>query len=65
MKLMRKVTWKSACENFLILCDHVPGKENVIATFLSSFQMVRFRKAAPEASKDHVKILSLQELVLY
>lgn len=65
MKLMRKVTWKSACENFLILCDHVPGKENVIADSLSRFQMARFREVAPEASKDPVKIPSLQELVLY
>lgn len=65
MKLMRKLTWKSACENFLILCDHVPGKENVIADSLSRFQMARFREAAPTASKDPVNIPSLQELVLY
>jgi hypothetical protein len=65
MKLMRKLTWKSACENFLVLCDHVPGKENVIADSLSRFQMARFREAAPTASKDTVNIPSLQELVLY
>lgn len=36
IKLMRKVTWKSACENFLIQCDHVPGKDHVIADSLVS-----------------------------
>jgi hypothetical protein len=65
MKLLRKLTWKSACDNFIILCDHVPGKRNVIADSLSRFQMTKFRQAAPLASADPVEIPSLQELILY
>ncbi|XP_062566915.1 uncharacterized protein LOC134229226 [Saccostrea cucullata] len=39
MKLLRKLTWISANNNFLVLCDHVPGKINIIADSLSRFQM--------------------------
>jgi hypothetical protein len=65
MKLLRKLTWKSACDNFIITSVHVPGKENIIADSLSRFQVTKFREAAPQAEKNPVRIPSLQELVLY
>jgi hypothetical protein len=65
MKLMRKLTWKSACENFVVHCDHLPGKSNIIADSLSRFQMSKFRKAAPLACEEPETIPSMEELVLY
>lgn len=65
MKLLRKLTWISAIDNFIILCDHVPGKINFIADSLSRFQMSRFREAAPAAAATPTPVPPIQELILY
>ena len=49
MKLLRKLTWCSAVNNFFVRAEHVPGKYNDIADSLSRLQMERFRRLAPQA----------------
>ncbi|KAH3841651.1 hypothetical protein DPMN_115124 [Dreissena polymorpha] len=52
MKLMRKLTWVAATNNFTFRSLHIPGKRNIIADSLSRFQMGRFRAAAPQAKQN-------------
>ncbi|XP_071171222.1 uncharacterized protein [Mytilus edulis] len=49
MKLMRKLTWLAAINNFTFSSKHIPGVKNVIADSLSRFDFQTFRKEAPEA----------------
>jgi hypothetical protein len=47
MKLMRKLTWLSATNNFTFSSKHIPGVKNVISDALSRFDFQTFRKVAP------------------
>jgi hypothetical protein len=49
MKLMRKLTWFAAKNNFTIYSEHIPGVPNVISDALSRFDFQTFRAAAPTA----------------
>jgi hypothetical protein len=49
MKLMRRLTWCAARNNFVVLSTFVSGKSNVISDALSRFQMEKFRQLAPHA----------------
>ena len=49
MKLLRKLTWCLAVNNFFGRAEHVPGKYNDITDSLSRLQMERFRRLAPQA----------------
>jgi hypothetical protein len=49
MKLMRKLTYHSALNNYVIYAKHIPGINNSIADAISRFQMTKFRTMAPEA----------------
>ena len=49
MKLMRKLTWLAATNNFTFSSKHIPGVKNVISDALSRFDFQTFRKVAPEA----------------
>ncbi|CAG2240598.1 unnamed protein product [Mytilus edulis] len=46
MKLMRKLTWLAAINNFTFSSKHIPGVKNVIADSLSRFDFQTFRKEA-------------------
>lgn len=65
MKLMRKLTWISAINCFVIISEHVPGSQNVIADSLSRFQMTRFRQAATGARTNPEPCPTLEQLILY
>lgn len=52
MKLMRRLTWLAACNNFTFSSKHIPGTKNVISDALSRFDFQTFRKAAPAADLE-------------
>lgn len=54
MKLMRRLTWCAAKFNFIVLAEHVSGKDNVIADYLSRFQIDDFLRACPDAQPTPV-----------
>ncbi len=47
--LLRRLTWISACDQFIITARHIPGSKNQIADSLSRFSFQKFRTLAPEA----------------
>jgi hypothetical protein len=49
MKLMRKLTWLAATNNFTFSSKHIPGVTNVIIDALSRFDFQTFLKEAPDA----------------
>jgi hypothetical protein len=49
MKLMRKLTWLAATNNFTFSSKHIPGVTNVISDALSRFDFQTFRKEALDA----------------
>ena len=65
MKLMRKLTWCSAINNFTIHAKHVPGCFNSTADAISRFQMNKFRKLAPNADLHPVSSPPLEQLLMY
>ena len=64
MKLMRRLTYHCAIHNFVILAQHIPGKQNLIADALSRFQMTTFRKLAPLADETPTACVPLQHLMM-
>ena len=64
MKLLRKLTWCSAINNFFVRAKHVPGKYNDIADSLSRLQMERFRSLAPQAERSATQCPPLSDLIL-
>lgn len=50
MKLMRKLTYHSALNNFVVHAQHIPGINNCIADSISHYQMRKFRALAPHAN---------------
>ena len=49
MKLMRKLTYHSAVNNYTVHAKHIPGRYNSISDAISRFQMTKFRALAPSA----------------
>ena len=49
MSLLRRLTWLTVTNNFIIRAAHVPGHLNAIADSLSRLLFQRFRQLAPEA----------------
>ena len=64
MKLLRKLTWCSAVNNFFVRAEHVPGKYNDIADSLSRLQMERFRRLAPQADTSATQCPPLSDLTM-
>lgn len=64
MKLMRRLTLLAAKNNFVILAQHIAGKQNCIADALSRWQMTRFRGLAPHADHLPTPCRPMQELML-
>ena len=58
MKLLRKLTWCSAVNNFFVRAEHVPGKYNDISDSLSRLQMERFESLAPQAERSATQSVS-------
>ena len=61
MTLMRKLTYHSAMNNYVI---HIAGVHNNIADALSRFQMQKFRALAPHAALLPVPCLTLRHLTM-
>ena len=64
MRLMRKLTYISAINHFVIHAQHIPGKQNTIADALSRFQMTKFRRLAPQADLYPVECVAPTELLM-
>lgn len=64
MKLMRKLTFHSACHNFVIHACHIQGTKNSIADSISRYQMTRFRALAPQADLTPVPCLPASDLMM-
>lgn len=55
MRLMRRLTWTAAINNFSFSSRHIPGITNNIADALSRLQITKFRQAAPNAEPHPVQ----------
>lgn len=64
MKLMRKLTYHSAINSFIIHAKHIPGRQNCIADAISRFQMAKFRNLAPAAEMFPIPILPAEQLMM-
>lgn len=64
MRLVRKLTFHSAINNFTVHARHIPGVDNNIADAISRFQMARFRRLAPFANVLPVPCLPMSSLMM-
>lgn len=64
MKLMRKLTWCAAYNNFTIHAQHIPGVSNSKADALSRFQMDKFRRLVPTADREPTECLTWAEITM-
>ena len=63
MKFMRKLTWIAATNNFVLHARHIRGRDNSIADAISRFQMVKFRRLAPQADLEPTPCIPLENLL--
>ncbi len=61
--LLRRLTWISACDQFIITARHIPGSKNQIADSLSRFSFQKFRTLAPEADPLPTPVPPFSELI--
>lgn len=64
MGFMRKLTYHSAINNYVIHAVHIPGKFNNVADAISRFQMQRFRRLAPKADAFPIPCLPMSALMM-
>ena len=64
MKLMRKLTFLAALNNYVIHAKHIEGIRNNIADSISRYQMQRFRVLAPDAEENPTTCLTSSELMM-
>lgn len=65
MPIMRRLTWCSFINNFVLTAVHIPGKQNNIADALSRFQTDRFRRLAPLADAHPQPVPAYNSVPLY
>ncbi|XP_033749212.1 uncharacterized protein LOC117333903 [Pecten maximus] len=65
MNLMRKLTFCSMSNNFIVHARHIPGIDNSIADAISRFQMEKFRHLAPHADPFPTLCPPLSSLMLF
>lgn len=63
MPMLRRLTWISACDQFIIRAKHVPGSQNQIADSLSRFLFQKFRTLAPEADQFPTPVPPYSDLI--
>jgi len=64
MRLMRRLTWCAARDNFTVHARHIPGVKNCVADALSRFQMQKFRQLAPQADTVPTQCPSFTQLMI-
>ena len=64
MKLMRKLTFHSALNNYVIHAKHIAGVDNSIADAISRYQMTRFRMLAPYADEKPTPCLLPTQIMM-
>jgi len=63
MPFLRRLIWISACHQFIIKAEHIPGHKNEIADALSRFLFQKFRTLAPEADSNPTPVPPYSELI--
>ncbi|XP_039535194.1 uncharacterized protein LOC120484211 [Pimephales promelas] len=63
MPLLRRLTWISACDQFILIAKHILGSKNQIADSLSRFMFQKFRMLAPEADELPTPVPHYSELI--
>ncbi len=63
MPFLRRLIWISACHQFVIKAEHIPGHQNEIADALSRFLFQKFRTLAPDADSNPTPIPLYSELL--
>lgn len=64
MPFLRRITWQSVINNFILSARHVPGHANIIADVLSRFQFQTFRRLCPSANLLLTPVPSFEDLAL-
>ncbi|XP_075336600.1 uncharacterized protein LOC142397143 [Odontesthes bonariensis] len=65
MPYIRRITWQSVTENFILSARHVPGHSNLIADALSRSKFQVFRRLCPSAESSPIQCLDLEDLALH
>ncbi|XP_067260176.1 uncharacterized protein [Chanodichthys erythropterus] len=63
MPLLRRLTWLSACNQFIFKAVHIPSHQNQIADALSRFLFQKFRALAQEADPDPTPVPPYSDLI--
>ncbi|XP_014916462.1 uncharacterized protein LOC106965081 [Poecilia latipinna] len=64
MPFLRRITWQSVVNNFILSARHVPGHSNAIADALSRLQLQIFRRVCPSADLLPTSVPSFEDLIL-
>lgn len=62
--LMRRLTWFSVLNNFILRATFIPGHLNTVADALSRFKFQEFRTLCPQADHHSLPCPSFQQMVL-
>ncbi len=63
MPFLRRLIWISACHQFVIKAEHIPGHQNETADALSRFLFQKFRILAPNADPNPTPVPPYSELI--
>ena len=64
MQLIRRLTYHTAKNSFVVHAVHIAGVDNNIADAISRYQMRRFRALAPEAEDQPTPCLEMAHLLM-
>lgn len=64
MPFLRRITWQSVINNFILSARHIPGHSNAIADALSRLQFQTFRRLCPSADLLPTPVPSFENLIL-
>ena len=64
MNLMRKLSWLTFTNNFVIHVSHISGVKNCIVDSLSHLKFQTFRRLVPSADMSSTKVPPMEEWVL-
>ncbi|XP_062249448.1 uncharacterized protein LOC133958576 [Platichthys flesus] len=62
--LMRRLTWVSVLNNFILRATHIPGHQNSIADALSRFKFQEFKAMCPQAKPSSIPCPAFNQMII-